>query len=373
MKCLRSILSLTKRMKHISILLGGCIIVTIFSYSNGTPNPYYIEQNNDTIAFLVDKNDSSKIAEIVNWHFSLANDSIYEKIYSHYNLQGYTTFVKSHEYLDLDDLYFHMPISVFPEHKYTRLILDGNKDTLAYIVERNNNEGVIYTPTKYSQADSLYLRKLVSAFQLSNCRIYDTENWEDNELDCYAMFENRRLTIYEKPFKQDTLRLLNYGLDFIRSTYNVAKTIKSSEGILNRAIAIRDLGDFSKACTALLIYKDKAIEVIDSLKYYQPYILRRFRSNYVEVLKEELKDYKLDDITIYDDYEIHPRYELYMSSDYFISEKVCWKIYTARNNRIYLLGIQQVTYNWSINTDYDYVVKVKPKPLSDECIGREVR
>lgn len=350
--------------RTIKLLKSLVIAILLFSScSNISEQVYYIDSKNDTIAYLFERNDSSKVAQLINWHFKDSNDSTYKNIYSYFGLYGYKTIVKSKELCN------EMEMPTSHKDNYAKLILDGSAKTIAYIIQRNNDKGSIYTPIKYTIVDSLFLKELALDFHLNYCRVYNTMMIENKQLDCYAMINPKNLIVYDKPYQQDTLRLLDYGLYFIKDAYNSAKRLTSSESILDNTIAIRDLGTFSKECMKKLEYKEKAMEVIDSLKFYQPYIFRRLRSCYEKILKEELNKYNIDNFMLYDDYEIHPKYELYMSSTYFISETICHNIYTQRNNILSFLGIEQVTYNWSIYADNNYIIKVKPKPLPDEYIG----
>lgn len=340
------------------------VIISFFlSCSNFNKQTYYVESENDTIAYLSERDDLSKVAKLVNWHFDDYNDSVYKKIYSYFGLYGYKTIVQSQKH------YSEINMSALPEDECTRLVLDGNANTIACLIQRNNDEGAIYTPIKYTIVDSLFLRDLVSDFHLNYCKIYDVKVVENEQLDCYAVADSKKLIVYDKPYQQDTLRLLDYGLFYIKNIYDSAKELASSKTILDNAIAIRDLGTFSIECMKKPEYKEKAVKVMDSLKFYQPYIYRRLRLCYEKILKEELEKYNIDNFMLYDDSEIQSKYELYISSKYFISECVCHDIYKKRNNLLRLLGIEQVTFNWSIYANNNYVIRVKPKPLSDEYIG----
>lgn len=154
------------------------IIVLFMSFISCNKNYSIYEENNIPIAQLLNKDKSNQIAYLLDINGNLIkNRGLIKKIAEFYNLDGYqinlydTLDLKSCEILNQDIT--EIPINSFDKilpYDYRREYVDNNGDTTAYLLQRNNMKGILYTPTKM---DEMQLKTIIQYLHLDYCSIYD--------------------------------------------------------------------------------------------------------------------------------------------------------------------------------------------------------
>lgn len=353
-------------MKKRNILIYSTILLAgiLSSCNNGkqteekTINPYCIIEG-DTIAHMFERNDSLKTAKIIMAKNVEKVDSVFLQIYKSCELNGLNTNIYEKTGDNEDTLCI--------------LALGKDAEIIAKIETASKTDRVIRTINKIEN-DSI-ICKLANDFNLSRAKFFlDSTYTASSPLDYYALCNQENVTFFDKPFTEDTERILKYfSHAFEHMLYtlryeNIGIYIRTEEKVLEYAMAMRDMGEFAKRNLKNPSTQKAAKQVIDSLNYYQKHCFRWLRGRYEEILFKELKDYKVTVVNI-DPFEDVP--ELYLSSSYFVIEDMCIKVITKRDNIIRLLGIKSIRFNWSQRAYLDHVFPVRPpKEIhADDYIG----
>lgn len=352
-----------KNLKNVICLVWVvCFIASILLTSCSSKSKYYIDNNNDTIAYLLNKDGSSKTAQIEGYeNFLLEKDSVSKCLYNYYGLNGYTTLLSVK--LEKED-----------EVSY-KILLNEDSSVKAFY----DMISQVITKKRYYPKDSLMLQEILSTLQvqLEEYKVFKEQS-DSYPIDYYAMYDKNGLMIYEKDFKEDTLRILDYVPSYIKDEYNSIDYSykKGKQYILETAKKIRMFGNFAKECINKEEYWESAQIAISTLKKYQHDIFIKLRSKYIDILKNELEKYQINKMIIEND---NPYYlpianrdikcELYMSADVFISEKTCTKIFNNLKDELYILGINNVIFHWGVFSDDSHIMQTYPKPLNDYEIG----
>lgn len=335
------------------LTLSVLLFIFITSSCNKAKNPYYII-NNDTIAFLIKKNDSLLIAEIENRKFNIEDDSIYHRIYNYFELKGkYTTYITdNHVITDEDSTEREL-------HNQYKLILDKEIDTIAFVESTPNifKTGVIVTPTPIKEDEKL--KEIINIFNLDECKIFNSFNKGKYGMDYYAYYKSEKTTFYEKPFIKDTLRILNY-LSKLPGYMRFSGTdrLYSEDDVHEWALTIRNIGELAKKCKkheSNLISKASE-NLIDSLKTHQEMFFWGLRVRYGKILERIFSDY---DMEIFVD-EFFENTIMQASCDYFVSEDYAIKFLNARDNILRALNLKRVRFNWSMRAWLDYYYPILP-------------
>lgn len=339
--------------------MSGVILVSCSANSK----TYYINENNDTIAYLLNKDRSSKTAQIeVYMNYLLKRDSVHKYLYDYYKLEGYKTLISVHKEKGEETLY--------------KFILNEESSLEAFY----DMLFQVITAKRFYPQDSLILREILLTLQIEKCKVFKAHSDISDYYpeDYYAIFDENNLTIYEKDFEEDTLRMLDYIPLFIKSEY---KSIDYSdkwkkERILEIAKKIRLLGKFAKECIDNEEYWESAQLAISALKRHQQSLFVKMRSKYVNNLKDELERYQIDKIEMKNDNPYlmpiggeREFLNLYMSADVFINEKTCSKIFNSLKEELFTLGVNKVIFHWGVFSDESHIMEVSPKPLDDDEIG----
>ncbi|MBQ4588370.1 MAG: hypothetical protein IJA95_03715 [Bacteroidaceae bacterium] len=339
----------TTKVLPLSILL----VSLVFCGCNKIKNPYFIEQN-DTIAFLINKNDSLKIAEIENRKFNTKDDSIYHRIYNYFELNGkFTSYITDNNVISIGDS---------TEKKYQnqyKLILDEQVDTIAYLEYESylSKKGVIITPTLIKEEKKL--REIANVFNLNECKFFNSFNKGKYDMDYYAYYKQEKATFYEKPFIKDTLRILDYLSNLpgiMRFSGN--DKLYSEEDVHKWALAIRDIGELAKKCkkNESKLIKKASENLIDSLTTHQKMFFWGLRTRYGKILERIFSDYEME---IFVD-EFFENTIMQASCDYFVSEDYAIKFLNARDNILRALNLRKVRFNWSMRAWLDYYYPILP-------------
>ncbi len=329
-------------------------------------NPYYIIDG-DTIAYLMERNDTLSNAKIRIAPTAEDIDSIYNHLYESFKLQDFTTCI----YVE-DDNY---------KKTHCKLILDGEANIFAHLKYSFADHGIITTPLPISNDTTL--QELTNKFNLSRSKFFVESDYKkmstsDKDprysLDYYAACTSNGTSYFNKPFACDTIRILNYFIEVFDYMLNAVKYenrdiyIHNEEQVLEYALAIRYMGDFAKKCTKKTSTKKEAKKLIDSLNENQKYFFMWLRGAYEDMLLYRLNDYKVTSSNID---EFQDDKELYLSSPYFVSEDICIKILNKRDNIIRFLGVKSVRFNWSMRAYLDHVYPILPKKAihDDTYIG----
>lgn len=352
-------------MRRNMLIYSTILLVGLLSSCNSekqsdktTINPYYIVEG-DTIAHLFEQNDSQKTAKIIIAQNAEKVDSVFAQIYKSLELYGSTTniYEKAENNEDTSCI----------------LVLGKKSEIIAKIETTNEQNRIIRTISKIEN-DSI-ICKLANDFNLSRAKFFlDSTYTASSSLDYYALCDQEKVTYFDKPFAEDTERILKYlSHAFEHMLYtlryeNIDLYIRTEDKVLEYAIAMRDMGEFAKKSLKNPSTQKAAKQVIDSLNYYQKHCFRWLRGRYEEILFKELKDNKVTDVNI-DPFEDEP--ELYLSSPYFVIEDMCIKVITKRDNIIRLLGIKSIRFNWSQRAYLDHVFPVRPQKEihADDYIG----
>lgn len=328
-----------------------------------TKSPYFI-LDNDTIAYLISKNDSLMIAKIENRKFHFKYDSIYHKIYNYYELNNqYTTYITDIYTNPSNDSTKNIQIQY-------RLILNKEIDTIAFAESVSNisKNGIIITPI--SIKDENKLKEISSIFNLNKCKYFNSFDKGKYEMGYYAYYNTKELSFYEKPFTEDTLRILNYlsNLPGLMRFSGIDRLYTEKE-IHNWALTIRNIGDLAKQCkkSNSQSIKKASENLIDSLNVHQKWFFWGLRSRYGKILERTFADY---DLEIFVD-EFFENTIMKASCDLFISEDYALKFLNARDNIIRALGLKKVRFSWSMRAwlDYHYPILPANEIHKNEYIG----
>ena len=185
-------------------------------------------------------------------------------------------------------------------------------------------------------------------------------------MDYYAVCNYSTCNFYDKEFSNDTIRVLNYFTDSFKYMRDSWEYLYKKEDILDCAIALREIGKFAKIC-----YSDKKVQELaknlkDSLEHYQGLYMICLRDAYSKTLEKEIANYNPEKVWIYEDFK-----ELYLESEYFVSENNCLNIHRNHCHIWSFLGLKRVRFNWSAWEKFDHVYPVLPKNNihSDDYIG----
>ena len=339
---------------NVVFFVGLITCLPLITGCNKTKSPYYIV-NNDTIALLLNKNDSSLIAEIEYWKIDKENDSIINKLYDYYSINGYKTFIRPYKATPNDTMH---------TRDYT-IMLDGKTDTIAWLMERTNlTKGYVYTNQNIKTENEL--RLIMKGFDLQQAKFYNQYYWDTNNMDYYAVCSYSTCKFYNKKFSNDTTRILNYFIDSFEYMRDSWEHLYKKEDILDCAIAIREIGEFAKICHSNKRTQELANNLRDSLNRYQGLYMIYLREAYSKALKKDIAGYNPEKVWIYEDSK-----ELYLESEYFVSENNCFKIHRNHCHIWSFLGLKRVRFNWSAWEKFDHVYPVLPKNNihSDDYIG----
>ena len=326
--------------------VGICIYLLSISSCSKTKSPYCII-GHDTIAFLLDRNDISMIAEIEYWKHDEKDDSIITRLYDYYSLKGYKTLIRPYKANPNDTIYT----------RDYRFILDGSMDTTAFLIDRLSNYKSGFVITRKAIQDKNELLEILNAFDLYQAKFYTRYNyWDTNSMDYYAVYNFNDVTFYEKPFMEDTLRVFNYFIDAFSYMKDSYDRLYTKENILKCVFAIRDMGELAKRYKFDTNLKDVAANLIDSLEYYQSMYLFNLRETYCKILERDISNFHPKKVHYYNDSK-----ELYLESYYFVSRNNCLKVHFEHCHIWPYLGIRTVRFNWSMMEKYDHVFPVLPK------------
>ena len=183
------------------------------------------------------------IAKIENRKFHFKYDSIYHKIYNYYELNNqYTTYITDIYTNPSNDSTKNIQIQY-------RLILNKEIDTIAFAESVSNisKNGIIITPI--SIKDENKLKEISSIFNLNKCKYFNSFDKGKYEMGYYAYYNTKELSFYEKPFTEDTLRILNY-LSNLPGLMRFSGTdrLYTEKEVHNWALTIRNIGDLAKQC-----------------------------------------------------------------------------------------------------------------------------
>lgn len=350
-----------KNLKNVICLVWVvCFIASILLTSCSSKSKYYIDNNNDTIAYLLNKDGSSKTAQIEGYeNFLLEKDSVSKCLYNYYGLNGYTTLLS-------------VKLKKEDEVSY-KILLNEDSSVKAFY----DMISQVITKKRYYPKDSLMLQEILSTLQvqLEEYKVFKEQS-DSYPIDCYAMYDKNGLMIYEKDFKEDTLRILDYVPSYIKDEYNSIdySCKKGKQYILETAKKIRMFGNFAKECINKEEYWESAQIAISALKKYQYNIFIKYRLKYMDILKEELEKYQINTIDIFGNNHLLNKATgticvLYISADVFMSEKICSKIFNNLKEELYALGISRVIFHWGTLSTEFHSMDTSPKPLDDYEIG----
>lgn len=321
---------------------------------------YYIGANNDTIAYLANKDWMSKTARIeIYKNHLLKRDSLHRCLYNYYKLDGYKTLVT---------------VTIGEEIKAVfKFLLNEDSSEKASCNMSFGEPYEVETAKRYYQKDSVELQEIISLFGTDKCIVFQDAiqgNTDFYPEDYYAMCGNDGLMIFKKNFKEDTLRILNYAPKYVKKL-NDDLSRNPSWGksiILKSAKNIKYLSDVAKGSINKDEFMEDAQLTLISLNRHHITIFISLKILYQDILEKELEKYQLDKLEfgyIADKKKHVIESVLYMTADIFKNERTCTKIFNNIEKDLYLLGARSVIFKWGQKEEESRTMRVSPESLDD--------
>ena len=338
------------------------LFVSMLSFIACTNNreSYYLNEKNDTVAYLLDCNDTILEAKLLCKKSKEQNPNIYEMLIDHFDLKEYkSVYIKEDVPNRLEYLYKNADF---------HLLLNGSADTIAYLSLKSLDVSLVRTSNVITSEDTLKMIK--DNFGLSECDFYIQGNNSFLTLSNYASIDySGNVEFKEWPifYTYDNTRVMQYLYHIVDDL--IGKNLYDEIDFLNHSLIIRYIGEYVRknyfygSWNATSNGKSIMERLKDGLEFqllrvkYRRYLLDNMGEFglYKVELKEDVKDVMKGETD----------HNLYLYSSEFDDYHYCQRVYDNREHIWRYLGINNVFFVGSSTTHQLKVYKV----LEDEVIG----